>query len=461
VQIAPDGLALLKTATLTITPAHPVPMASQIAYFWHGTGRESGLYAPNASPGSFTLALTHFSGYELVDASAADRAKLANQPTNVQDRYADLAAAVAAARAAGDSGPAQARFNQALLAYLKTQYDAVVKPALDAAVTDDTLAYNALQLGLSWAHQAAVLGALDAETSYVQGAMVKILDNALNQSAKRCSGDVAYTERILYLAHTRAVLGSSDAQSQADLDKAQKCLQFVLDFTASTTDNGGQFFADVQLKGLKLSALGATTVNQGNAPTPVTGTVQYTRLGESGDTDCSWTFSAPQESEPFTVYRLEIESTLREVIDAKGRASFQTPPPAVGIEMTAGSYTEPLTIQCPHEPPISGGQKIYTGGWIITHQSELTPQGHWVLLNWTPGTNGVLAQKTYDQTVSDGSGASISQQSTLTIRYATYGHLGYARRRLGQAPARRQHAGAQHGVPGRPQRAAQRHRGRL
>jgi hypothetical protein len=418
-QITPDGLALLKPATLVITPAHPVPVARQTGYFWHGTGRESGLYPPNPEPKSFTLTLYHFSGYALVDADRAARTAISNQPTNVQDRYADYVKAVSAARAADDKGPAQAALAKATLALLQTQLDAVVKPALAAAATDDRLAVSAVQTGLTWAHQAQVLGAFDAEARQVLTQVVAILRNALEQSAKRCSTNVAFTERVLYLAHVLAVLGAGDAQSQSDLQKAQKCLQFQLDFTASSTDGGeAQFFADVQLKGLKLSALGATTTNQVNSPTPFSGSVQYTRLGESGG-DCSWSFSAPQETEPFTVYRLEIDSTLREVVDAKGHATFQTPAPAVGMEMSPGSYSEPFTVQCPHGGGVSGAQKIFSGSWWLLHQSEVTQQGHYILLGWTPGTDGVLAQKTYDQTLTDGNGVSISQQSTFTIKYAT------------------------------------------
>lgn len=87
--------------------------------------------------------------------------------------------------------------------------------------------------------------------------------------------------------------------------------------------------------------------------------------------------------------------------------------------MSPGADTEPFTVQCPHDPPFSGAQKIFTGGWIVTHQSEVNSQGHYVLQNWTPASDGVLAQKTYDQTLSGGDGTSITQQSTLTIKYAT------------------------------------------
>ena len=73
----------------------------------------------------------------------------------------------------------------------------------------------------------------------------------------------------------------------------------------------------------------------------------------------------------------------------------------------------------PARPPFSGAQKVFTGGWIVTHQSEVTPQGHWILQNWTTGTNGVLAQKSYDQTLAGEAGTNIRQQSILTIKYAT------------------------------------------
>jgi hypothetical protein len=421
VQIAPDGLSLLAPGRLTITPAKAVPVARQIAYFWHGIGQGSGLYAPNPDPKSFTLTLDHFSGYELVDGSAADRAALANQPVAVQDRYADLAAAAAAARDAGDSGAAAARFQAALIAFYKTQYEAVVKPALDAAAGDDTLANSALQLGLSWAHDVAALGAgFDAETRSVMSQMAAILDNALVRSAQRCTTDVAFTQRVLYLAHLRAVLGVGDAATAGDFAKAQRCLQFVLDFTATTADSQHYFYgSDVQLKGLKISALGPDTANQVNAPAPVSGTVQYTRLTESGGCPVSWEPS--QELKPFTVYRLEIDSTLREVVDAAGHTTFQSPPPSVGLIMSPGMYQEHYSRSCPgsNSPPTEETDMMFTGDFMILHQDEVNLLPNTVafeLLGWTPGSNGVLAQKTYDQTWSDGQ-VSDRQQSTFTLRY--------------------------------------------
>jgi hypothetical protein len=424
VQIAPDGLALLKPATLTITPAHPVPVADQIGYFWHGSGQESGLYPPNADPKSFTLTLNHFSGYELVDGNRVARKQLASQPTDVQERYADLAQAVADLRATGTEA-AREIFFSTLSDYLRTTFDGVVKPALTAAETDDTLAFDALQRGLMWLHDVQGLGEFSAETAYVLQKMAAITDNALAQSAKRCSQNVAFTQRVLYYARLRAGASlSSDDNNVAALQQAQKCMQFQLDFTSTTLENAGwQFVADVQVKDLHVPAIGISALNQlqkNDPPPPPSTSVQYTRLGETtGAEGCSWSFGGPQESQPFTVYRLSIDATLREVVGHDGHSTFQTPPPAIAMEMTPGAYTEPFTVQCPHDQAFSGAQKVFTGGWIVTHQSEVTPQGHWILLNWTPGTNGVLAQKTYDQTLTGDGGTSISQQSTLTISYAT------------------------------------------
>ncbi|MGZ4293907.1 MAG: hypothetical protein ACXVRM_06665 [Solirubrobacteraceae bacterium] len=424
-QISPDGLALLKPATLTITPAHPVPVADQIGYFWHATGRESGLYPPDPDPKSFTLTLNHFSGYELVDGNRVARKQLANQPTDLQERYADWVQAVADLRAAGNTGPAQDVLYSTLHDYLQTQFEAVIKPALAAAQTDDTLAFDALQRALTWAHQVQGLGGFGDEAAFVLQQMSAITDNALAQSVKRCSHNVAFTERVLYFARVRAALSlSSDANNLDALKLAEKCMQFQVDFTASTTENAGwQFLADVQVKDLKVPAIGIEAVNQLekiNPPPPPSTSVQYTRLAETtGAEGCAWSFGAPQEAEPFTVYRLSIDATLREVVGHNGHSMFQTPPPAISMEMTPGAYTEPFTVQCPHNS-LPGVQKVYTGGWIVTHQSEVTPKGHWVLLNWTPGSDGILAQKSYDQTVTtpDGRG-SIRQQSTLTIKYAT------------------------------------------
>lgn len=422
VQLGPDGLLLLKPATLTITPAAGVPVARQIGYAWHGSGLQSGLYPPTLDTKSFTLRLAHFSGYELIDGSARDRASLANQPTNVQDRWADVEAAAAAARAAGETPAAEERYAQAMHDYLQTQYDAVVKPQLDAAVGDDTLADAALQTGLSWARTASVLGAgFDAEQRYVMDAMAKILDNAIKAAAARCdAGQIAFVQRMLSIARIRAVLGLSEPS--ADLDAVQKCLQFRLDFTANSTMVAGYTFTStVEVKDLAISAFGAASTT---GEQPVSRSVTYTSETASGD-DCVWSFGAPEERVPFTVYSLSVDASLREVIGANGQATFDTPPPSFTLDMAPGSYLEPATVQCPGDEngPTPTSVATYLTGWLVTHQADQSAPGHYALTGWSPGTDGEIAQLHFDRTATDPGcdGCSFSQQSTFVLRHAASG----------------------------------------
>jgi hypothetical protein len=423
VQLSPDGLVLLRPATLTIAPARGVPVARQIGYSWHGSGRESGLYPPTLDANSFTMRLVHFSGYELIDGGAADRASLANQPTNVQDRWAEVEAAAAAARAGGDTPAATARFTRAMHDYLQTQYDAVVKPQLEAAMGDDTLAYAALQAGLAWAHNAAVLGAgFAAEQRYVTDAMVTILDNAIRASAARCdAGQIAFVQRMLAIARIRAVLGSPE--SNADLDAIQKCLQFRLDFTANSTMNAGWVWkSTVEVKDLGISALAGPAASGAGS---VTAPVKYTSQTEvSHGAGCVWSFGATQEQEPFTVYSLSLDASLREVIGSGGRATFQTPPPSFTLDMSPGTYFESAQGHCPGAkmPLTTDKLATYFGSWYWTHRGEATGTNRYVLTGWSAGGGGQLAQLHFDRTVpAPGCPCSWSQQSTFIIRQAAGG----------------------------------------
>jgi hypothetical protein len=70
VQFAPEGLLLLRGATLTITPRHPVPVRRQIPFGYGGSGTDLHLVALTPSRGKIEIPLAHFSGAGVGDSPA-------------------------------------------------------------------------------------------------------------------------------------------------------------------------------------------------------------------------------------------------------------------------------------------------------------------------------------------------------------------------------------------------------
>ena len=88
VQLGPEGLSLLKPATLRIDPPVAVPDERRTGFAYRGEGDEFHLY-PSAGDGSaITLELTHFSGYGAGQETEQGRSDFAerNPPSRISDQ---------------------------------------------------------------------------------------------------------------------------------------------------------------------------------------------------------------------------------------------------------------------------------------------------------------------------------------------------------------------------------------
>lgn len=87
VQLAPEGLRLLRPATLRIEPSAPVGDDERTAFAYRGSGEEFHLHPSKSDGGAVALDLIHFSGYGVGSSTPAERAALAqsNPPSSVAD----------------------------------------------------------------------------------------------------------------------------------------------------------------------------------------------------------------------------------------------------------------------------------------------------------------------------------------------------------------------------------------
>ena len=223
VQMGPDGLQLLEPAKLTITPHPGAPTTRLTAFAYHGNGANLGLVP--LDPGGLSFELMHFSGDGVGSASAADRAaQYAHAPAGTLDQFRQEAQ-----RLQGD--------HQGTLALFNTYYTQVLKPTLEAALDDETLAPGAVVAALSALRQMEILGYdVSATRAEVFQLIINILKNAFNRAYDRCVNQHNPAEVQNLIADLRA-LALRGAEGQVDASKVGKCVQFKLDYTGDFTDN--------------------------------------------------------------------------------------------------------------------------------------------------------------------------------------------------------------------------------
>ena len=231
VRLEPEGLQLLKAATLTIEPTTAVP-SDATGFQFHPGGNDFHLY-PLEPAAKLTLPLTHFSTPGVSRATAGQRdAVLAHTPARQDARLEQAIAQL-------QSHPDQ------LAKLFDDHYDTVVKPALEAASkSDGSDAEQSIVTALTWARQLEVLGTGDNPREGEMWQLIEIvIRNAVDKGFHACHDDHDLTQiiRLMELQRFALLLGLDIGDA---LGKALACAHFAVDFDAKFTrtdhsTNGG------------------------------------------------------------------------------------------------------------------------------------------------------------------------------------------------------------------------------
>ena len=412
VDLQPEGLALLRTARLTVTPAHAPPAGRQVTVGWHAGGQD--LYLEPTSPGNgFVFGIDHFSGHEVVDGTAKQvGAQLQHPPTSTHEQFSQ---AIYDATRNGHTGDLSPIF--------QGYFDTTIEPLLDQAKSDDAVVSLALTEAFGWARQLELLGlgddpALKARSDQVFSQLVVIVQNAANRASDKCiGGDLGQVGRILALERFAQLLGFSTGPV---FDKIGRCLHFELDYDASwqVRQPGANGPEDqktdftTKIAGLKIAA---RVVGSQPAASQALAYPTYTFMANNG---ChSDAVTSTNEQRPFTVTSLDVSAQLTTKVDAQGRTSFSTGPPEVVLQLDPGQRTESLTYTC--DGGTTGNQSNHWFDNIFKqyHSSELTAGTNtYTLRGWTPGGAGVVATKTYQVPLA-GSVFKYAETSTFRLRH--------------------------------------------
>ena len=344
VQLAPDGLELLAPATLTITPAAGTPTTGLTAFAYHGSGDDLGLVP--LDPGD-ALQLYHFSGGGIGSATPADvAAQAAHPPLTTTDQFRQEAARL---YMAGDRAGLQTLF--------ETYFDQVVRPKLEAALADDSLAQGAIDEALGAIIQMERLGFdVGATADVVDGYEIQILKNAYARSYARCVVNHAPEEasRMLTILQQLTQRGAGE---DVDSDKVWQCAQFKLDLRLHfdwPTFYGT--FLDLQALGAQLTYDVGKAGLTGTVPLVVAGSSFTNTLCGPSDPPGSATVTAPG----FATLRL-----AQPIIETKvGAHTIVTyGPPQISLELNRGAVRF-TAVGCPYSDE---GFELYRQAWQFVY----------------------------------------------------------------------------------------------
>src|SRR5262249_55498731 len=160
----------------------------QRAFSWHDDAGHEVYLRGLELKAPIELQLEHFSGYGVGSGTpTADWT-----PSRSLDQLEqDLVKALIAERARRLAGePADPAISGQYTELLIAVYDQRVKPRMQAAETDEELATSAIQLGLGWERQVAILGLdspeLASRAAEVTDSMLRILRYALQRTYEKC-----------------------------------------------------------------------------------------------------------------------------------------------------------------------------------------------------------------------------------------------------------------------------------
>lgn len=241
VQLEPDGTLLMAPATLTIQIPQGYDKSALVGFGYHEEGTGFHLTPASGDGSTITLKLISFSGHGAASGTDQEVNDQARRFTgsSVDDYEQQAADVLDQARARGEANNSDM---QKLTEIWKDYYDKVVKPALQAAVSDDTKIDNAASTYLNWARQAELLGIdsdLASRRTEGDALLIRGLKNAFDKASQRCVSDQNVKEAGNMISRLRQLelLGARDSgyTLEGKYKEFERCLTYKVNFDSIVT----------------------------------------------------------------------------------------------------------------------------------------------------------------------------------------------------------------------------------
>jgi hypothetical protein len=430
VQMAPDGLGFMLPATLAITPHSAVPQPKALALSGDGDGKNLHLYPQTGDGSAVTLDLYHFSVYGLATGSASDVISLLqHKPSTLRAQVEQLRAAMAQEALYQKYGLGkplpEGELKSATIGALTAAYVETIKPLLEEATTDDSLAITAISAELGWERTIQLLGlkAYDPQIAEAHALIKKVLENAWQKTSVHCANehDLSQIQRMGAIAHSMALWDESMAPALAEIEaKIRNCARFKLDMTATVkvvdSNPGAEatMGGTAEIKGLPLTLSSNWQDGQLSGEQPVeyaTGYFQGSVVGSR----CTDTFDGVKQKDPFTVDPLVLHGLGSETRTGPDGKPL---PPTLEMTMNPGRVTEIVQSRCP-----DGNSEFdfswYNGAWRYTQKAletgPLQYPMHYLIKNWS-----ILGGEVYATRTLDGSYTESGMTYTLHVEFTLH-----------------------------------------
>jgi hypothetical protein len=200
VDLAPAGLELQQPATLTIAPAASVSPDQQVGFGYHEVaGQEEFHFHPLALTSTIALAVTHFSGAGVGQGTAGNGGTPTTAADLIEQQIAQLVNPERTCQLT-TGGSCNPNFTDQLNQLYQDFYTQVVAPLAQQALTDDSVAGDAIVAITTWANTVTASGASDkepfaTEVQTIDSQLLTILTNVYNRAYQRCLNDSAQSQR--------------------------------------------------------------------------------------------------------------------------------------------------------------------------------------------------------------------------------------------------------------------------
>jgi hypothetical protein len=388
----PEGLVLLKAATLTLTLPSAPSATDLVGFAYHAQGENFHLAPLYVDAETLTMPVLHFSGAGAASGGEGGADEQAGHtPQSPGDQATQAIANILRKSQGQGEGPTDDDLD-AIADILLGWFRGSVMPNLQAAEGNDAILEAAITEMLQWYQTVLLMGLedrfVDEWNDALSSARTGIL-NAIRRSHDRCiSGpDASEVKTILRWGQMGLLLGV--VETEEFTDDVRACATFELDVNSHFERLGDPAFrGTVQVSAMKLTLDEGLILFEGSAPSEYASAEQ--------DHECTVSF-VPHGSTASAQMTMNLNFK-------------ENPDPNIQMYFWPGQPTETLTVQCPDDDsPVTMTSAYWFAGWIAGHQAEAEGSG---IVDWDFTGGSAFAYKLYGRVVS---GEDLEYQETTRL----------------------------------------------
>ncbi|HYE32858.1 MAG TPA: hypothetical protein VEH27_15625 [Methylomirabilota bacterium] len=426
VDLEPDGLQLLRPATLTITPARQLQLAQFIPVTYYD-GHEVTLGISTLQNGKVQFPISHFSGYGFGHGSMQDLANLQrrNPPKNFKDAAQKVADYLTQMTREGRGSPGP--YDQAMLETLvRDIYDDVLLPNAKASLKNDFILICNVAEFVRWVGLLqggiADIDHFQRELKEAPAIYVQAARNALDRALQRCLTSNDAKEGLRFYRYFYTFVGYQQGGIEGFRDenfydswgqylpRFQKYFRFELDFESRI-----EFHTDTtQIFHVRADKLEIKPDNQ-----------PWFRYGMKGSGPLNYLeFTFPSNDPMCQIITGKQDSTMNVLalrFPTKRKSYLcpddQDPGFDVDLYITLGEPTETITANC-FGQSFTTQQHLFQDIFTAAHADGTQAAGSLLMTNWNFAPQSrIVARKSVNRPI-EVDGGSATEVTEFTLWHA-------------------------------------------